>query len=92
MCARMCVCVCVCVCTHIIMWGCLNTHACVCVCVCVSFDLVLNSLCSHDILDVLTLVNYEVGKGDALIDGGLFKQSPAPMYSLRKKLIFRQPQ
>ena len=36
----------------------------VCVCVCVSFDLVLNSLCSHDILDVLTLVNYEVGKGD----------------------------
>ncbi|KAK7113275.1 uncharacterized protein [Littorina saxatilis] len=42
----------------------------------------------HDILDILTLVNFEVGKGDALIEGGHFKQSPAPMYSLRKKLIF----
>ncbi|KAK7113279.1 uncharacterized protein [Littorina saxatilis] len=42
----------------------------------------------HDILDILTLVNFEVGKGDALIEGGVFKQSPAPMYSLRKKLIF----
>ena len=71
---------------------CMHAQECVCVCVCVSFDLVLNSVCSHDILDILTLVNYEVGKGDALIDGGLFKQSPAPMYSLRKKLIFRQPQ
>ncbi|KAK7507485.1 hypothetical protein BaRGS_00001420 [Batillaria attramentaria] len=45
----------------------------------------------HDILDILTLVNYEVGKGDANMDGGTFKQSPAPMYSLRKKLIFSRP-
>ncbi|KAL8603876.1 hypothetical protein ACOMHN_049694 [Nucella lapillus] len=45
----------------------------------------------HDVLDILTLVNYEVGKGDALIEGGQYKQSPAPMYSLRKKLIFARP-
>lgn len=45
----------------------------------------------HDILDILTLVNYEVGKGDANMEEGTFKQSPAPMYSLRKKLIFSPP-
>lgn len=45
----------------------------------------------HDILDILTLVNYEVGKGDANMEGEIFKQSPAPMYSLRKKLMFTRP-
>ncbi|XP_025088866.1 LOW QUALITY PROTEIN: caspase-10-like [Pomacea canaliculata] len=44
----------------------------------------------HDILDILTLVNYEVGRGDAKMEDGMFKQSPAPMYSLRKKLLFTQ--
>ncbi|XP_076459077.1 uncharacterized protein LOC143292555 [Babylonia areolata] len=46
---------------------------------------------SHDILDILTLVNYEVGQKDADISGVIYKQSPAPMYSLRKKLIFKRP-
>lgn len=46
----------------------------------------------HDILDILTFVNFEVGKGDADMEGNIYKQSPAPMYSLRKKLIFSRPQ
>lgn len=59
------------------------------------FDLPTNFLflswsCRHDILDILTLVNYEVGRGDAKMEDGMFKQSPAPMYSLRKKLLFTQ--
>ncbi|XP_076464600.1 uncharacterized protein LOC143296434 isoform X2 [Babylonia areolata] len=54
-------------------------------------DLLNKHAYDHDILDILTLVNYEVGKGDARIDDGTYKQSPAPMYSLRKKLIFARP-
>lgn len=52
--------------------------------------LFLSWSCRHDILDILTLVNYEVGRGDAKMEDGMFKQSPAPMYSLRKKLLFTQ--
>ncbi|XP_041374773.1 CASP8 and FADD-like apoptosis regulator [Gigantopelta aegis] len=43
----------------------------------------------EDILSLLLLVNNEVGKANAMMDGGRYKQSPAPLYTLRKKLIFR---
>ncbi|XP_041374913.1 uncharacterized protein LOC121387773 [Gigantopelta aegis] len=43
----------------------------------------------EDILSLLLLVNNEVGKANAVMDGGRYKQSPAPLYTLRKKLIFR---
>ena len=45
-------------------------------------------VCSNDIHDILTLVNYSVGKADAPFDQQIYKQSPAPLYTLRKKLIF----
>ena len=44
--------------------------------------------CSLNIHDILTMVNLEVGKGDAMVDGGHYKQIPAPQYTLMKKLIF----
>ncbi|XP_041374487.1 caspase-8-like isoform X2 [Gigantopelta aegis] len=43
----------------------------------------------EDILSLLLLVNNEVGKANAVMDGGRYKQSPAPLYTLRKRLIFR---
>ena len=54
-------------------------------------ELLVKHARDHDILDILTLVNFEVGQGDASIEGVRFKQSPAPMYTLRKKLIFSRP-
>ncbi|KAK6167944.1 hypothetical protein SNE40_021866 [Patella caerulea] len=50
----------------------------------------LNKYASHlDILGLLTVVNNEVGQANADLDGGRYKQSPAPLYTLRKKLIFQ---
>ena len=33
-------------------------------------------------------VNEEVSRGNAHVDGGIFKQTPAPVVTLRKKLYF----
>ncbi|ESO93559.1 hypothetical protein LOTGIDRAFT_53303, partial [Lottia gigantea] len=41
-----------------------------------------------DILHILTYVNSEVGKANADIDGVRYKQSPGPLYTLRKRLLF----
>ncbi|XP_046556040.1 caspase-8-like [Haliotis rubra] len=43
----------------------------------------------YDILSVLLLVNNEVGRANAMMDGGRYKQSPAPLYTLRKKVLFK---
>ncbi|XP_050389599.2 caspase-1 [Patella vulgata] len=49
-----------------------------------------NKYAKHfDILGLLTVVNKEVGEANADLDGGRFKQSPAPFYTLRKRLIFQ---
>ncbi|XP_050406278.1 caspase-8 isoform X2 [Patella vulgata] len=42
-----------------------------------------------DILCLLTVVNNVVGQANAELDGGRYKQSPAPFYTLRKRLIFQ---
>ncbi|KAK7480898.1 hypothetical protein BaRGS_00027899 [Batillaria attramentaria] len=46
----------------------------------------------HDIHEILTMVNYSVGKDDISTVRGTRKQTPAPMYTLRKKLIFKRSQ
>lgn len=43
----------------------------------------------HDLLSVLVKVNEEVGNAIANVDGGRYKQIPAPLVTLRKKLYFR---
>ncbi|XP_067687875.1 caspase-10-like [Haliotis asinina] len=43
----------------------------------------------YDLLSVLLLVNNEVGRANAMMDGGRYKQSPAPLYTLRKKVLFK---
>ncbi|OWF51397.1 Caspase-8 [Mizuhopecten yessoensis] len=43
----------------------------------------------YDLLSVLVKVNEEVGNAIANIDGGQYKQIPAPLVTLRKKLYFR---
>ncbi|XP_052235568.1 caspase-8-like [Dreissena polymorpha] len=43
----------------------------------------------HHLLDILTEVNREVAKADANLDGGRYKQVPAPTYTLRKRLYLR---
>ncbi|XP_052812845.1 caspase-8-like [Mya arenaria] len=45
----------------------------------------------HDLLSILTEVNRQVSAANANIDGGLFKQVPAPLFTLRKKLFLRRP-
>ncbi|XP_078700543.1 caspase-8-like [Branchiostoma floridae x Branchiostoma belcheri] len=42
----------------------------------------------HDLLSILIKVNEEVGKAIARKGGGEFKQSPAPVATLRKKIFF----
>ncbi|XP_066263717.1 caspase-8-like isoform X1 [Branchiostoma lanceolatum] len=42
----------------------------------------------HDLLSILIKVNEEVGKAIARKGGGQFKQSPAPVATLRKKIFF----
>lgn len=42
----------------------------------------------HDLLSILVKVNEEVSRGNAHVDGGVFKQTPAPVVTLRKKLYF----
>ncbi|KAK6181621.1 hypothetical protein SNE40_009443 [Patella caerulea] len=49
-----------------------------------------NKYAKHfDILGLLTVVNNEVGQANADLEGGRYKQSPAPFYTLRKQLIFK---
>ncbi|XP_076089316.1 uncharacterized protein LOC143059664 [Mytilus galloprovincialis] len=43
----------------------------------------------HDLLSILIKVNEEVGRATANIDNGAYKQIPAPMFTLRKRIIFR---
>ncbi|XP_071103449.1 uncharacterized protein [Haliotis cracherodii] len=43
----------------------------------------------YDLLSVLLLVNNEVGRANAMMEGGRYKQSPAPLYTLRKKVMFK---
>ncbi|XP_033728057.1 uncharacterized protein LOC117317363 [Pecten maximus] len=43
----------------------------------------------YDLLSVLVKVNEEVGNAIANVDGGRYKQIPAPLVTLRKKLYFR---
>ena len=43
----------------------------------------------HDLLSILIKVNEEVGRATANIDNGSYKQVPAPMFTLRKRIIFR---
>lgn len=43
----------------------------------------------YDLLSILVKVNEEVGRANANIEGGRFKQIPAPLVTLRKKLFFR---
>ncbi|XP_060085873.1 uncharacterized protein LOC132565251 [Ylistrum balloti] len=43
----------------------------------------------YDLLSVLVKVNEEVGNAIANIDGGRYKQIPAPLVTLRKRLCFR---
>lgn len=45
----------------------------------------------HDLLSILVKVNEEVARGNAHVDGGIFKQTPAPVVTLRKKLYFFPP-
>lgn len=42
----------------------------------------------HDLMSILVKVNEEVSHGNAHVEGGIFKQTPAPMVTLRKKLYF----
>lgn len=42
----------------------------------------------HDLMSILVKVNEEVSLGNAHVDGGIFKQTPAPVVTLRKKLFF----
>lgn len=45
--------------------------------------------CRQDLLSILTKVNEEVGKGDANFgDGKIFKQCPAPLFTLTKRVFF----
>ncbi|XP_052081128.1 caspase-8-like [Mytilus californianus] len=43
----------------------------------------------HDLLSILIKVNEEVGRATATNDNGHYKQIPAPMITLRKRIIFR---
>lgn len=43
----------------------------------------------YDLLSILVKVNEEVGRANARLEGGVFKQIPAPLVTLRKKLFFR---
>ena len=47
------------------------------------------SICRKSILDILTMVNYEVGREhNTISDGHDYRQMPEPRYTLRKKLVF----
>uniref|UniRef100_A0A8W8LAS0 Caspase-8 n=1 Tax=Magallana gigas TaxID=29159 RepID=A0A8W8LAS0_MAGGI len=43
----------------------------------------------YDLLSILVKVNEEVGRANARLEGGVFKQIPAPLVTLRKKLFFK---
>lgn len=43
----------------------------------------------YDLLSILVKVNEEVGRANARLEGGVYKQIPAPLVTLRKKLFFR---
>nr|APY24037.1 caspase 8 [Corbicula fluminea] len=43
----------------------------------------------YDLMSILVEVNREVAHANASMDGGLFKQIPAPLVTLRKQLYFR---
>ncbi|KAK3083510.1 hypothetical protein FSP39_024443 [Pinctada imbricata] len=43
----------------------------------------------YDLLSILIKVNEEVGRANAHLDGGHYKQIPAPLVTLRKRLYFR---
>lgn len=42
----------------------------------------------HDLMSILVLVNEEVGKAVAQVEASEYKQSPAPLVTLRKKVVF----
>lgn len=42
----------------------------------------------YDLLSILVKVNEEVGRANARLEGGVFKQIPAPLVTLRKKVFF----
>jgi len=43
----------------------------------------------RDILSILTEVNYQVAAANANMDGGIYKQVPAPLFTLRKRLYLK---
>ncbi|XP_053385490.1 caspase-8-like [Mercenaria mercenaria] len=43
---------------------------------------------SYDLMSILVEVNREVANANASMDGGLYKQIPAPLVTLRKQLFF----
>ncbi|XP_013381129.1 caspase-8 [Lingula anatina] len=42
----------------------------------------------YDLVSIMTRVNEEVGKANAELRDGRYKQSPAPMFTLRKRIFF----
>ena len=42
----------------------------------------------EDLLSILVQVNNEVSRANANLEDGLYKQTPAPLVTLRKKLYF----
>ncbi|XP_064646570.1 uncharacterized protein LOC135499626 isoform X1 [Lineus longissimus] len=43
----------------------------------------------HDLLSIMIKVNEEVAKASAMIEGGIYKQSPMPWPTLRKKVFLK---
>lgn len=43
----------------------------------------------YDLLSIMTKVNEEVSVANAAMEDGRYKQIPAPMTTLRKKVFFR---
>jgi hypothetical protein len=43
----------------------------------------------YDLMSILVEVNREVAGANAAMDGGLYKQIPAPLVTLRKQLYFK---
>ncbi|KAL5005816.1 hypothetical protein ScPMuIL_016974 [Solemya velum] len=43
----------------------------------------------YDLMSIMVKINEEVSRANANLDGGLYKQTPAPQVTLRKKIYFR---